>query len=457
MKKALSVIFALAIIFTMLPMQSFAKSDKVEIYGNKISVHTKQICFVKGNKEEDSLSESLYDSSFTKYYYVGDETVDFKVVAEKLPELQNLVVIRSDVKNLSALAEMKDLVWLGLHQCGGSEKLSFLKNLTGLKKFRYTNIYGDKQCESIKPISYLKDLTELYLEVPAKAVEDISPLKGLTKLKKLYIKNISGKNVPIIEKLKNLRELDIEINDSDSLVDLTFLGELKKLEKLDITERYSGTKCTGLNVITKLKKLKDLGIHDFEREDLSFIGEMTQLEALSISYSSRSFTKTIGNLKNLKELVLTEINDGRRYDMSFLPELTSLESLFVFGNRYLDITGISKLKKLKDVSIWLCEFDDLSELKKCPALENLIIYNCNSDFDVKWIESAKIKDLRISGGGSGIIKNMNKLSTLKNMEYLLLDFTGIPDETAKKIKKSVPGCKIEVCELGYGEYDTVFY
>lgn len=457
MKKILCVLFSLAIALSVLSVRSFAKSDTVELYGNKISVHAKQICFVKGSEDEDSLWSSFYDSNFKKYYYVGDETVDFKLVSEKLPELQNLVVIRSDVKNLSSLGGLKNLAWLGLHQCVGSEDLSFLKKLSGLKKFRYTNIYGDKECESIKPVAHLKNLTELYLNVPAKAVKDISPLKGLTKLKKLYIENISGKNVPVIENLKNLKELDIEIHDSESIVDLTFLGNLKKLEKLDITERYSETESTGLSSVTKLKKLKELGIHDFEDTDLSFIGEMTQLESLSISYSSKSFTKTIGNLKNLKELVLMDINEGRRYDMSFLPELTGLESLFLFGDRYLDISGISKLKKLKDVSIWLCEFDDLSELKKCPALEKLTVYNCNADFDVKWIEGTKLKELKISGGGSGVIKNMNKLSTLKNMEYLLLDFTGIPEETARKIKKAVPKCKIEVCELGYGDYETVVY
>ena len=448
MKKVLSVIFALAIIFTMLPVQSFAKSDKVEIYGNKVSVHTKQICFVKGSKDEDSFSASFYDSSFKNYYYVGDETIDFKVVAEKLPELQNLVVIRSDVKNLSALANLKELVWLGLHQCDGSENLSFLKNLTGLKKFRYTNIYGDKECQSIKPVSYLTNLTELYLSVPAETAADIRPLKGLTKLKKLEMDKAGSAYIDVLKNLKNLRELDLDLIGT---TDMTFLKSLKKLESLDIVG-----KTKNISVITELKKIKELHIGD-TNEDLSFIGEMTQLEDLFLSYTNKSFTESIGNLKNLKELSLMDINNGRRYSLDFLSELESLEYLYIMGQHDMDITGISKLKKLKTVSIWLCEFDDLSELKKCKTLENLQIYNCNSNFDVKWIEGAKIKELRISSGGSGIIKNMDKLATLKNLEYLLMDFTGISEETAKKIKKAVPKCKIEVCELSYGDYETVVY
>lgn len=453
MKRFLSVIFAMAVIFIMIPVQSFAAGDKVELYGNKISVHAKQICFVKGSADSTWLMPELYDEDFKKFYYVGDNTVDFKTIAEKLPELQNLVVIGSDVKNLSSLGDMKDLVWLGLHQCGGSEDLSFLKKMSGLKKFRYTNVYGEKECESIKPVKYLKNLTELYLNVPAKATADISPIKGLTKLKKLHLECIDANNAPVIKNLKNLRELYLEVVDSSSEVDLTFLGDLKKLEKLDITERYSDTRSKGLSSVAKLKKLKSLGIHDFEDEDLSFVGEMTQLEELSLSYSNKSFAKTVGNLKKLKSLTLIDM----RCDMSFLSELESLEDLFVLGSYNLDITGISKLKKLKAVSIELCEFDDLSELKKCPALEELIIYNCDSNFDVKWIEGSGLKTLKLSSGGSGSILNMDKLATLKSMASLTMDFTGISEETAKKIKKAVPKCRIEVCELGWGDYETVIY
>lgn len=453
MKKFLCVLFSMAVLLAVLPLSCFAekteKSEKVEIYGNKISVHAKQICFVKGSEEKDGFYSTFYDDSFKNYYYVGDATIDFKVVAQKLPELQNLVVIRSDVKNLSALKNLNDLVWLGLHQCDGSENLSFLKNLTGLKKFRYTNIYGETECESINPVSFLKNLTELYLDVKASAIDDITVLKGLTKLKKLDLQHAGGDDVSVIKRFKNLKELTLRLSSGDT--DVSFLSSLAKLEKLDIS---GDTK--NISTVAKLKKLKDLDI-DSTEEDLSFIGEMTWLEQLSLSYVDKSFTKNIGDLKKLKKLSLMDINNYRYFDMSFLQELESLEDLFVMGNFSLDITGISKLKNLKSAAIMLCKFKDLSELKKCKALEELIIYNNNSSFDIKWIEGSNIKDLRISDGADGGIKNMEKLGTLKSMTYLLMDFTGISDETAKAIKKAVPKCKIEVCELGYGDYNTTYY
>ena len=443
MKKLLSVLIAVVMLVCVLPVTASAASEKVDVYGCSISATAKQICFVVGDKDDiiTQYMAEYYAPDFKNYYYIPKGTVvDCKVIAEKLPELQNLVVVYGEVKNLSALANLKDLVWLGLYQNKGTGNLSFLKNLPQLKKFRY--FYGGT-CESIKPVSYLKNLTELYLEVPSSAVSDISPLKGLTKLKKLRIGTTIYDNISVIGNMKNLKELNIKVGKD---ADLSFLKKLTKLESLEV--RGEGI-VKGLDVITSLKKLKSLDIDGFDRkqQDLSFIGDMTWLESLEVSYSNISFTKSIGNLKSLKELTLMELNNGRKYDISFLKELTGLEELFITDHHDLDITGISKLKKLKKLTIMLCEFDDLSELKKCSSLEELLIYNCNTDFDVNWITGTNIKKIFLSAGGSGIIENLDKLASLKKLEDLTLDFTGISEDTIKKIKKALPDCRIEVYEL----------
>lgn len=449
MQKFLCLLCALVIAVTVLPLGCFAakaeKSEKVVLYGNKISVNAKQICFVKGTEEDNSYYGSFYSEDFKNYHYVDENTIDIKEVAEKLPKLQNLVIISSDVKNVSALKELDDRVWLGFYQCDGTEDLSFLKNLTGLKKFRYKNIYGEKECESIKPVAKLKNLTELYLYVRRSATSDIASLKGLTKLKKLDIRYIDGECVSALKNFKALKELSLRVSGK---VDMSFLSSLKNLRMLDIS---GDTK--NLDTAVKLEKLKDLRI-DSSDEDLSFIGKMTWLEKLSLSYVNKSFADSLGSLTKLNELSLTDINNGRSYSMDFLPKLESLETLFIFGNLNLDITGISKLSKLKTVSVWLSGFRGLSELKKCKALEKLIIYNNNSPFDINWIAGSNIGELWIAGGS---IKNMEKLGTLKKMKKLMLDFTGISDETAKAIKKALPKCEIEVCELGYGDYIITKY
>lgn len=454
MKKILCTLLALTIILSVLPAQAFAKSDTVTLYGNKISVHAKRICFVKGSEDTYSYVGSFYDSSFGKYHYVGENTVDLKSVAEKLPELQSLVVIGGGVKNVSALSDLKDLVWLGFYQCSGTEDLSFLKNLTGLKKFRYEYIFAEKENTSIKPLSYLKNLTELYLDVPGETLSDISPLAGLTKLKKLELDHVGDNNAETFKKLKNLRELTVKFSYGNTGADIGFLPYLKKLEYLDITGHTQN-----INTAAKLKNLKELHIGD-TKEDLSFIGEMTQLEKLYLLYTNDTFAPNIGKLKNLKELSLMDIKHSDRGNTSFISKLTSLESLKIFDeyDYGIIISGISKLKKLKHLELAECRFGDLSELKKCTALEEIILDGCKSDFDIKWLEGTGVKDLHISVGNRGSIKNMDRITSLKKLEHLLLFFTGISEQSAKKIKKSLPDCKIEVGEFNeYYRLETKIY
>ena len=454
MKKLLSIVIAMVIIVGVLPVTASAASGKVDVYGCSISAAAKQICFVIGDKDDftPTYLAQQYATDFTKYYYIPKGTVvDCKVIAEKLPELQNLAVVSGEVKNLSALGNLKNLVWLGLYQNKGAENLSFLKKLPQLKKFRYMNIYRDKECESIKPVSYLKDLTELYLDVKSSAVADLAPLKGLTKLKKLEIDTTIYDNISVIGNMKNLRELDIQISQD---ADLSFLSKLTKLETLNV--RLSGDDgiVQGLESIKSLKKLKSLDLIAFynysgKQQDLSFIGEMTWLESLDVSYSNKSFTKNISNLKGLKELTLIDVNNCIPYDMSFLKNMTGLEDLFIMGEHELDDTGISKLKNLKRLTIMLCEFEDLSGLKKCSSLEELILYNCNSRFDVSWLVGTNVKSVYFTAGH---IENLDKLASMKKLEKVTLDFIYISDDTIKKIKKALPDCRIEVYEQGYEEY-----
>ena len=451
MRKILCLICSLALVIGLLPLNCFAvksqESGKVTLYGNKISVNAKQICFVAGEKGEYDYTNTMYDSSFKKYYYVGDNTIDFKTVAESLPNLQNLVVIKCDVKNVSYLSKLDNLVWLGLHQCDGSENLSFLKKLTNLKKFRYTNIYSDNGCQSIKPVSYLKNLTELYLNVNASAAEDITPLKGLKKLRKLTLEHIGGDDVSVIKNFTNLRELELGL--TSERTDVSFLSKLEKLESLDISGNT-----TNLDAVskTKMNRLSKLSI-DSNDENLSFIGNLA-LDELSLSYVNSSFTSTIGNLSGLKSLSLMDINNGYLYDMSFMKQLKSLETLSVFGSRDVRLYGN---KSLKNVSIMLSNFSSMIGLNECENLESLMIYNNDSSFNIKWIEGMKIKNLSISDGSDYGIKNMSKLATLKQLETLTLDFTGISDETCKAIKKALPNCEIEVWELGGDPYSIRNY
>lgn len=376
-----------------------------------------------------------------------EETVyDLAEIAKSLPDLKELYIFGGVLKDPKKITNFKKLDTLYYYPVAGegkstsSVKTTPFKNMKNLKKLGLFIDYS-----SYDFLSEMTWLEEAYVETSGKNTKKLKKIfscKYITGMKISDPTDLSG-----IEKLTNLKEL--EIGDGD-VKDFTPVSKLKNLETLYIRAVHDAK---GISSITNLKKLKTLTLHSMDDEDLSFIGKMTSLKELSLCYVNSSFTKSIGNLTGLKSLSLMDIGAngggygwGGYYDTSFLPKLTNLESCHFFSND-IDITGISKLKKLKSVAISLCRFRDLSELKKCPALKSLLIYNNLSSFDIKWISGTKLEDLRISDGSDGGVKNMDKIVTLKKLKKLMLDFTGISESTVKKIKKALPKCEVDVYEL----------
>lgn len=375
---------------------------------------------------------------------------DLAEIAKALPNLKELYIFQGVLKDPKKITNFKKLDTLyyypvaGEGKSAGSVKTTPFKNMKSLKKLGLFIDYS-----SYDFLSEMTWLKEVYAEVDggnSKKLNKVFSCKYITGLSLKNVKDVSG-----IEKLTNLKSLEIDSND---VKDFTPVSKLKNLETLEVDAlRYA----KNISSITKLTKLKKLSLRRMDSEDLSFIGKMTGLRELSLGYVNSSFTKSIGNLTGLKSLSLLAIGAngggygwGGSYDMSFLPKLTNLESCHFFSND-IDITGISKLKRLKSVTISLCRFRDLSELKKCSALTHLLVYNNQSSFDIQWLSGSKLEDLRISDGSDGGIKNMDKIAALKNLKTVMLDFTGISESSVKKIKKALPKCKIEVYELSFSE------
>lgn len=361
---------------------------------------------------------------------------DIAEIAKALPNLKELHIFQGKLKNTAKFSNFTKLETLSYYPVTFDEGyIKAVKNkpFTNIKSLKKLRLYPDYSNYDF--LSEMDWLEEVYVETSgedSKKLGKIFSCTSITGLKLEDVENLAG-----IEKLTNLKELEIY---SDNVSDFTPLSKLKNLESLHVTSR--GT-AKNIDSITSLKKLKTLSLSSMDDEDLSFIGNMTNLKELDLYYVNSSFKKSIGRLTGLKSLSLNEIDSGYSYDTSFLPKLTSLESIHLFGNR-IDITGISKLKKLKSVSIWLCKFSDLSELKKCTALEELVIYNNQSSFDINWIAGTNIKSLWISDGSKGGVKNEDKIITMKRLKYLALDFTGISKETLEKIKKELPNCEVDI-------------
>lgn len=433
MKKLLCTLLTLAIVLTALPAGAFAKSETVTLYGNKISVHAKQVCFVKGHNNDISdlpmiVMAEYYEPSAPKYYYVGDAAVDFKLVAEKLPELQSVAVVYSDVKNTAALTDMKDLARLGLYCNNGAEGLGFLKNLTGLKSFRYVNT----DCKSINPVSYLKNLTELHLD--GCEITDMKPLKGLTKLTDLHLEYYFLEDLSGLSRMKNLRRLYVN---GYKLADVSALKKLTKLRQLslDDTDMVSAKELSALSQITSLelincsvsdfdafadmKNLKEFYLmpHRANNKIISTVTQMTQLEAFEMIVTGTEGIKDCSFLKNHKKLKRLTLSMNNITDISPLKGLTNLEYLALGDNPVKDISVVKNFKKLAYLDIHGTEVTDLSPLSGLTELAELNIASTSP-------------------------KSFAPLLKLKKLQHVNIYNTDISEEDVAKIKKNNPDCEI---------------
>lgn len=433
-KKIMSVVCAAAVMITTvfsMAIPASAVTGKVKLFGCTISSDAKQICFVRG-EEGDLTAEILaeyYAPKIKKYFFVdGDVTIDCAKIAKELPELQNLVIIGCDVSNLSSLSKMKSLKWLSLHNNEGAESLAFLKNMTGLTKFKYTNL----NCKGIKSVSYLKKLTELELDVNASAAEDLSPVKGLKKLKKLTVDG-GFKN---LEPLKNLTALEYVDVASGSLQDISGLYGLKKLKTVNLGDCHS---VTGKEIV-KLTQITSLGLDCMDISDLEELAVMSWLKELSLSYlyrTSRSDVyEAIEGMKGLESLSITQM---RLKNCDFVYDLRELKELSLMLNEISDISGLRKLTKLETLNLYNNNVTNPASLN---GLTNLRSVNLNDNSVISLKPFEKLTKLEYLGVSRGSFKDASTLYKLKNLKELDVYETALGEDFADKFTKSIPGCKV---------------
>jgi hypothetical protein len=107
-------------------------------------------------------------------------------------------------------------------------------------------------------------------------VSDLSPLKELKNLEKLYLSYTKVVDLSPLSELKNLEQLFL----GDTQVsDLSPLAELKKLEMLFL----GNTQLTDLSPLVELYHLEELDLNNTQVSDLSPLAELKNLESLRLT------------------------------------------------------------------------------------------------------------------------------------------------------------------------------
>ena len=149
-----------------------------------------------------------------------------------LAGLTNLTLLQiannKELSDISPLAGLINLEWLDCHRC---DSLSDLSPLAGLIKLEYLNLNHTRRVSdySLSPLSGLTSLRRLRLA--ENRISDVSPLAGLINLKRLDLPRNQIVDISPLSSLTGLTELYLHAN---RISDVSSLAGLINLEWLDL-------------------------------------------------------------------------------------------------------------------------------------------------------------------------------------------------------------------------------
>ena len=230
----------------------------------------------------------------------GSKTISGKKLGINGKKNKLTHITAEEVNNLIALCP--NLEELDLEYCY-LDDYAPLANLINLRTLKLTYC-GAGGGNAIKEIGWLEKLTELRaLDIKYNNFDDTTALAGLTRLTYL---NIAG-NPLEDEDLKPLSGLtDLEtlyVYDLKKITDVTPLAKLTKLTFLHVGRN---SKLSSVKPLKTLKKLKYLRLNNTKVKDLSYFGQFTALAKLDISNCpiEDSMVYHLNDCKKLKLIIL---------------------------------------------------------------------------------------------------------------------------------------------------------
>ena len=280
-----------------------------------------------------------------------NEIKDFSPLAS-LSQMENLVLVVTDLEDLSFLSGMTGLTRLKLSGTVLTADLTALKGLTHLKELNL-DTYGLQSLSGLEGMADL-EMLEIADDAGSTFVRDLSSLKDMTNLRVLRfrISGYSSYNTDLasLSGLTNLEELIVPGGDGTVELDLTPLANLKHLRILN-----TGCNAVDLGPLSGLKELTQLDLENggfgptsgnVEYTSLAPLAGLENLTSLTIRNSHVSDLTPLSGLKNLRSLTIH--NAGSITDLTPLSALPELTDLSISATRQqLDTSSLTQVERIR--------------------------------------------------------------------------------------------------------------
>lgn len=216
----------------------------------------------------------------------------------------------------------------------------------------------------LRDLSPLTGLTFLRkLHVGGTQVEDLAPLAALRGLRQLNLSNTPVKNLEPLSELHELEELVLWVTDVQDISALAGLNNLTRLEMW-------ATRVDNIGAIANLPALQNLDIGDTDVTDLAPLANMTSLQRLSLGDAQGDNLSVVAALTGLKSLSLMGM---KIRNIEPLANLANLESIDLAFTNVGDLSPLSGLKALRFLDLKDNQVGDLSPLRSLPALQKIYV------------------------------------------------------------------------------------
>lgn len=223
---------------------------------------------------------------------------------------------------------------------------------------------------------------------------DYSALSAATNLKKLNIENRKVNDFSFLLKTTKLESL--KLTNVDNLTNLLNLINLQNLKNLSLnTIRFND-----LDGIDKLLNLKFLDISNTTINDTTNIiklGKLTKLKELTLSNSNIDNLDFLSYMPNLTYLDLSHCRNLKSSDFANLQYLTKLENFKALDTSFNNASYLTKSPKLQHISIDDCL--DLNDKNFLSIFINLKSFTSNLDLSYifKSLINFALDKLKLSG------------------------------------------------------------
>lgn len=283
-----------------------------------------------------------------------------EISKEMLDEVYELRIVGNDILTAQNTIENVD-GWINNYSSEASGETGSIDDISDLGMLKNLRVLflGNEMIQDISPLQNMQ-LRQLYLA--GNRILDFSAVSSMPYLEELFIGGNPVKNLDVLKNCANLRSLNIDSMDPDSL---------KFLEGLDLTQfscRFMDISSKDCESLLSQENMNYLVLGDVEDKIVKVVSQMKSVESFFADW--KHSVKNLTPLAGMDNLKLLDVSDGL-YSLKGIDAFPKLDTLSIVQSGVEDLSPIVDAMKLNYININGLQIQDMSPLLEHTSLKTV--------------------------------------------------------------------------------------